>query len=48
MKTYIVKCEIEKEFEAEDEFEATELFYEELANDNDWLENHIKVEEINN
>lgn len=41
---YIIKCDIEKEIEANDDYEAMELFYSELAEANDCLENHTKIE----
>jgi len=43
METYIIKCDIEKEIEAENEEEAIRLFYDELALENDFLDNHIKI-----
>ena len=43
---YLVKCDVEKEIEAIDEDEAMQLFYEELGNDNEALNNYVTVEEI--
>ena len=46
MKKYVIKCDVEKEIEAKNEEEAMKLFYEELGNENDRLENHITVEGV--
>jgi len=46
MTTYIIKCDVEKEIEAQDEDEAMQFFYDELAEENDCLENHTTIEEL--
>jgi hypothetical protein len=46
MKTFTIKCDVEKEIEAKDEDEAMALFYDELAQENDCLENHTTIETI--
>jgi len=46
MTKYIIKCDVVKEIEAVDEDEAMEFFYDELAEENDCLENHTTIEEV--
>lgn len=43
---YKITCDIDTEIEASDEQEASLLFYEELAEMNDCVDNHIVIEEI--
>ena len=46
MKTYTIGCDIQKEIQAQDEDEVMEMFYDELAEENDCLENHTTIEEL--
>jgi len=46
MKNYKITCDINKEFKAKDEFEAMQLFIEELATENKSITNYLVVEEI--
>lgn len=46
MKKYLIQCDVEKEIEAKDEDEAMALFYDELAEENDCLENHTTIKEL--
>jgi len=43
---YKITCDIEKEIEAKDEDEAIKLFYDELGQENDTLENHTAIETL--
>jgi len=46
MNTYLVSCEVVREFEAKDEQEAIDLFYEDLALSNESLKNFVEAKEI--
>ena len=48
MNKYIITCPIQKEIEAKDENEAMSFFYDELAEQNDCLDNHLNIERIYN
>jgi hypothetical protein len=43
---YKIKCDIEKHITANNEYEAMNSFYDELTSENDCLENHTTIEEI--
>ena len=46
MKTYLVKCEVEREFNAESEEEAIEMFFDDMALSNESIENFVIAEEV--
>ena len=46
MPTYKITCTIKKEIEAIDEHEAMARFYEELAEENDCLDNNMEIKQL--